>query len=331
MSIHLSNNLQPLERVVLEVFGGCNYACKMCPQSTGRESEFTKKMPLDLFNNILDDIVTNHGTPIINLEGSGEPTVVKDLALYVEACARRGLKSYIYCNGSNLTGQYMQDVVDAGLNFVRFSCIGYNKDLYHKWMSKDNFDLIKQNVIEMKEYITAKQKDCVVASYHLILDSSCVEFEVAQYIKNFIEPTKSQAYIWKMHNWSGNFVPVYLRNKTQRKSCGRPFAPELTVRAGGINGQLGAVTPCCQTMGPPNESSSVLGHLDSQSIQQVWSSSEYQRLRQAHSTKNFDDIEYCKNCDFLYQDDDVLVWSNDKNARTNHLLGTSFSLNDFKN
>ena len=30
----------------------------------------------------------------------------------------------------------MNEVIDAGLNFVRFSCIGYNPELYKKWMSK---------------------------------------------------------------------------------------------------------------------------------------------------------------------------------------------------
>ena len=36
-----------LKRVVMEVFGGCNYTCQMCPQSNpGRGSNFTRKMKL---------------------------------------------------------------------------------------------------------------------------------------------------------------------------------------------------------------------------------------------------------------------------------------------
>ena len=45
--------------------------------------------------------------------------------------------------------------------------------------------------------------------------------------------------------------------------------------------------------------------------------------------KDFDSIDYCKNCDFLYEDPEVLVWSNDKKASTDHMLGTNFSLRDF--
>ena len=48
----------------------------------------------------------------------------------------------------------MEQVIDAGIDFIRFSIIGYNKDKYKEWMeSIDNFDLIKQNIRELKKYI----------------------------------------------------------------------------------------------------------------------------------------------------------------------------------
>ena len=50
-----------LKRVLMEVFGGCNYTCQMCPQSTpGRDTSFKRKMPLKDFEKILDKIVRNH-------------------------------------------------------------------------------------------------------------------------------------------------------------------------------------------------------------------------------------------------------------------------------
>ena len=316
-----------LQRVVLEVFGGCNYACKMCPQTTGRDKMFTRKMPLPLFESILDK-VAQYGNPIINLEGSGEPTMAPDLPLYVDACTKRNLKSYMYCNGANLHGQYMKDVVDAGLDFVRFSCIGYNKETYNEWMSTDNFDLIKTNMNEMQEYIKETNSSCEVSSYHLILDNENAEFETEQYIKNIIEPANSIGYIWKMHNWSGNLPANYSRLDAHRRSCGRPFAPELTVRAGGNNGKRAAVTPCCQTMGPPNEAKSVLGHLQDQTLEEIWNGDLYNNLREAHRTEDFDSIDYCKDCDFLINDPEVLIWSNDPAASVNHIIGTDFSLTD---
>ena len=40
---------------------------------------------------------------------------------------------------------------------------------------------------------------------------------------------------------------------------------------------------------------------------------------------NHIDIDYCKNCDFLYSDPEVLVWSNDPSAKVHHMLGTDDS------
>ena len=81
-----------LQRIVMEVFGGCNYTCAMCPQSNpGRGKNFTRKMPIDQFERIIDEIVPKYGTPQINLEGSGEPTMAKDLDSYVKIVKKRNL------------------------------------------------------------------------------------------------------------------------------------------------------------------------------------------------------------------------------------------------
>ena len=34
----------------------------------------------------------------------------------------------MYCNGANLRGDFMKKVIDAGIDFIRFSIIGYNQE-----------------------------------------------------------------------------------------------------------------------------------------------------------------------------------------------------------
>ena len=312
-----------LKRAVIEVFGGCNYTCQMCPQSSpGRGKNFTRKMPLNNFKKILNDLVPKYGNPQINLEGSGEPTMAKDLPEYIKAVKEKGLKCFMYCNGARLNGQFMRDVVDAGIDFIRVSVIGYNKEKYNKWMNVDNFDLIISNLKEMQNYINQNNKKCNVSTYHLITDNSQIDYEISEYKNNVISQINSLAYIWKMHNWSGNYDNTNPRKKTDRRSCGRPFAPEITIRAGGEAGRTGALVPCCQTLGPPNEEKSILGHVDKQSLEEIYNDLPYKKLIEAHTTKEFDKIDYCKDCDFLYEDPEVMVWSNDKEASINHMLGT---------
>ena len=312
-----------LKRVVMEVFGGCNYTCQMCPQTNpGRGSSWTRKMSLEQFKKILNQIVPKYGMPQINLEGSGEPTMAKDLHLYIKAVKDKGLKCFMYCNGARLNGDFMKKVVDAGIDFIRFSVIGYNREKYLKWMNVDNFNLIKKNITEINEYIKISKSKCQISTYHLITDNSQIEDEIQFYKDNIVNELNVKSYIWKMHNWSGNFSNPNPRKKSLRKSCGRPFAPEITIRAGGSLGKTSAMVPCCQTLGPPNEEKSIMGHLDTQSFEDIYFGEEYNKLRDAHSKGEFDKIDYCKDCDFLYEDPEVLVWSNDNSAKLNNMLGT---------
>ena len=327
----MDKNLK-LKRIVMEVFGGCNYTCQMCPQTTpGRGKNFTRKMPLTDFKKILNEIVPKYGYPQINLEGSGEPTMAKDLPDYIKAVKDKGLKCFMYCNGARLNGDFMKKVVDAGIDFIRFSIIGYDKIKYLKWMNVDNFELIQKNIVELKEYIELTKSECKVSTYHLITDNNELDKEIELYKENIINKYNMTSYIWKMHNWSGNFANPNPRKKSSRKSCGRPFAPEITIRAGGAEGRTSAMVPCCQTLGPPNEEKSILGHLDKQSFEEVYFGKEYELLREAHTKEEFDKIDYCSNCDFLYEDPEVLVWSNDSTAKLNNMLGTGedFVLTNF--
>lgn len=321
-----------IDRAVIEVNGGCNYTCDMCPQtnadgSTGaRGKNWLKKMSLADFEYVVSECA-KAGLNVVNLEGSGEPTLARNLPKYIEIVRKHGAKAFIYTNGYNLHGKYMMDCVDAGLSLARFSIIGYDQQTYKQWMNRDAFDHVRDNALSMKEYIMWKNADCKVASYHLILDNNNIEKEVGLYKRNFIEPVDSYAEIWKMHNWSGIYDVDYKR-RGEKRSCGRPFSPDLTVRAGGTNGTTLSVAPCCQTLGRDDDAD--LGSIKDNTIEQVWNGERYRWLRQMHSEGRFDEVPFCKDCDFLYEDNEVLVWKNNDMVMLDKMKGTNFSLNDFK-
>lgn len=320
-----------VDRAVIEVNGGCNYTCEMCPQtnpdgSTGaRGKGWLKKMSLADFEYVVSECAAA-GLNVVNLEGSGEPTLARDLPKYIEIVRKHGARAFIYTNGYNLAGKYMMNCVDAGLSLARFSIIGYDKETYKKWMNRDAFGWVKANASAMSEYITLKNSDCVVASYHLILNNQNVDSEVQLYRENFIDPVGSYAEIWKMHNWSGVYDVDYKR-KGKKRTCGRPFSPDLTVRAGGTNGTKLSIAPCCQTLGRDDDAD--LGSIDNIPLVDVWNGEKYQWLRQMHAEERFEEIPFCKDCDFLYEDNEVLVWKNNELVQIDKMKGTMFTLKEF--
>jgi MoaA/NifB/PqqE/SkfB family radical SAM enzyme len=321
-----------VDRAVIEVNGGCNYTCDMCPQtnpdgsSGARGKDWLRKMSLQDFEAIVEECASA-GLNVVNLEGSGEPTLARNLPEYIKIVRKYGAKAFIYTNGYNLRGRFMEECVDAGLSLARFSIIGYDRDQYKKWMNKDAFDVVLDNAMAMQEYIINSGSECIVASYHLILDNDKLNYEVQQYQTNFINKVNSYAEIWKMHNWSGIYDVDYKRSG-QKRSCGRPFSPDLTIRAGGTNGTKLTVAPCCQTLGRDDEAD--LGSIEGRSIEQVWNGDRYRWLRQMHDEQRFDEVPFCKDCDFLYEDNEVLVWKNNNLVDLDKMKGTEFTLKDFK-
>ena len=175
----------------------------------------------------------------------------------------------------------------------------------------------------MQKYVKESGSDCVVATYHLITDVEN-EFDELQDYTALTEELGVKTEIWRMHNWSG----VY-DNKDKRSgkinTCGRPFSPDVVIRAGGLEGQRGAVAPCCQVLGRDEEA--VLGHTSVNTIEEIWNGPAYTELREQHTKGDYPD--YCKDCDFLVDDPEVLVWTNhERDLYKMH--GTEFDLDDYR-
>ena len=318
-----------IDRAVIEVNGGCNYSCSMCPQDTrtgGRHKDFLKKMSLQEFEDNVADCA-QHGLRVVNLDGRGEATLNRNLPKYIEIVKKYNAKAFIFSNGYRMEGQFMKDCVDAGLDFYRFSWIGYDWQQYDKWMHNrigGTFMNTWDKVKSMREYVIASKSDCVVSTYHLITDNDNLYYELEHY-KKIVEELDVKTEIWKMHNWSGAYDVGTNERKGAVKTCGRPFSPDVVIRAGGLDGQRGAVHPCCQVLGRDEEA--VLGHTSENTIQEIVEGEAYEALRESHRSGNY--TSYCGDCDFLVDDTEVLVYTNhERDLMKMH--GTEFDLNDYR-
>ena len=317
-----------IDRAVIEINGGCNYSCSMCPQDMrtgGRHKDFLRKMTLIEFEaNVAD--CAKHGLRVVNLDGSGEATLNRNLPDYIRIVKRYGAQAVIFSNGYRMEGDFMKQCVDAGLDFYRFSFIGSNESAYNEWMYNKvggNYSRIIDNIRNMKAYVDETGSSCVVGTYHLITDNDNLDKELEEY-KALVYNLGVKTEIWKMHNWSGVYDPKDARDGSV-KSCGRPFSPDVVIRAGGLDGRAGAVAPCCQVLGRDEEA--VLGHTSESTIEEIWYGEAYETLREQHRTGDYPD--FCRNCDFLIDDPEVLVYTNHERDLYK-MYGTEFDLNDYR-
>ena len=245
----MSESEYPIKQVALEIYGGCNYKCQMCPQAEGRHHDFLKKIPPEVFSKVVKE-AGEHGCEMVSLHGSGEATLHPQMAEYVKLVKDHGMQCITVTNGFRLNERLSRDLITAGLDIIRVSAIGYDRETYLEWMKKDAFELVRENVIKYREIAEQEGGKAKIKLYSLILDPNELEKEVEMYKKNWVEYCDVEAEIWTMHNWSGVYTDTpYERSAKTRRSCGRPNAPYLNVRAGGLNGQTAAVVPCCFVLG----------------------------------------------------------------------------------
>jgi hypothetical protein len=311
-----------IEQLNVEIAGSCNFGCVTCPQARingGREKSFRVMMIQEEFEKVIDDAYQYRipGQPLfISLHGSGEPTLnhrLPDMIRYAKTMGRTYVS--FFTHGNRLSYKLSRKVIEAGIDEVTVSMIGYDRESYNRSMVGGDFDLVMRNINDFQYILLGgRHSDAQINTRHLILNPFRRDWEIGQYCKNIVDPLGIKAEIWFAHNWSGSYVPVVSRAEMARqrnivrRSCGRPSANYLEVRAGGIFGHRLAVVACPIILG--RDSQGVMGHLDTQTVAEVVVGFHYCNLRRCHAEKAFDGT-FCEGCDYLYPDlEEVLVWSN---------------------
>ena len=195
---------QLIRQLDMELFGGCNYKCVMCPQGIeqGREKEFKKSLTWQNFIKIVEDAIL-HGVEVISLHGGGEPTLHKKFIDCIKYIKDRDIKCTTLSNGYTLDDKLITQIAESGIDVFKISVIGYNEKTYKASMKKDAFNQVRENVKKLVE--ATNETDTKIESQHLILDSDNKKFEVESLITNWVNYTGINAEIWLMHNWSGEY------------------------------------------------------------------------------------------------------------------------------
>ena len=304
--------IQEIRQINLEMAGGGNLKCPMCPQSTGREIEFKKRLPLEEFRKIIDQAIPL-GLKHVTLSGSGEPLLHTGLEDAITYLTERGIGSLIYTNGTRLTPERFDHLCRAGLSVCKVSCMGWDRESYAKWMSVDAFDQVRSTLKDCVDILKEKGYHTLLQTNHLIHDFDKLEYEKRMYLENWVNYLGVKAEIWLAHNWAGQYGNDGVKREEtfggcRRRSCGRPLAPVIEIRAGGLEGKHGAVVPCPYVLGM--DSKAVMGHTEETPLIDIVNGEKMQALRKAHLEGNFDSVEYCQNCDQLLDVQESLVWTN---------------------
>lgn len=117
----------PPKQITIETYNICNLRCIMCPYP--KMTRPKTKMPMSLFQKIVDDASEN-GFTVLNLSIYGKP-LLDDLLFQRIAYAKgKGLKVGLTSNGTLLTSDKIQKILENGLDWIVFSVDSNTKEYY---------------------------------------------------------------------------------------------------------------------------------------------------------------------------------------------------------
>ena len=284
--------------VRIETTNICNASCIMCPRE--KMDRLEGVMNAKLFKKIVDE-AKSLGTKNIFLGGFGEPLTDPMIVDRVRYVKQQGMYCNFISNGSLWNNDITVQLIEAGLDEVRFSFYGQDKQTYEIVHRGLNYDITHnniRNVIETRNRLGRKKP--VVLVYFLTLDNNQKQVEAFreewETLADFIE-------IWRPHNFGDGRDYRNRQEVRKKESCGRP-------KRGPVQFQYdGTIIPCCYDYG----GKMILGDINDNTIPEILRGEKYEALRRAHESGDFSAAPYCNECDQLLEHSDALVYTNRHN------------------
>jgi radical SAM protein with 4Fe4S-binding SPASM domain len=278
----------------IELTNVCNFACVFCPTGIGIQRRRRGFMAAETFQKIIDEI---QGTAIgMRFVRWGEPTLHPRWIAFLREAKQRDILCHLTTNGSRLDDESMSDLVNMGLDCIRFSFQGVDSRTFRAMRRVDDFSRLLSTVNTMKKCRGDKPRP-------LIHVQTSITIESASRVNSFVELARSVADVVTVGRTvltnlaigdvdSGREEREQLAAlkmeeslATEHPTCNEVF-DKLSVNWDGT------ISACCADF----DNVMIVGNLAWDSILQVWRSEKMQRYRLLLSQMRHDEIPLCRHC-----------------------------------
>jgi radical SAM protein with 4Fe4S-binding SPASM domain len=306
----------------VEVTTRCNLACTFCT-NTSLSLEQIGDLDFELYTTVVEELSRNCNLQAVNLNGLGEPLLRKDFLDFIKLAKDFGLSDIMFhTNGTTLTKEVVNDLVNSGVDKVIVSVDSPNKANYEKMrLLKSSFDRHKLNnlslvkgfsherLIQNTEYLirTATQNDSIspLVRTTCVLTKQTID-EMPEFLemwKNFgADQITFQDLMWRDKildegNWK-NAEENILQDefdviKQRAIDSGVGFVCPQLYQATWINFN-GDIVPCSN---PDARKHMVMGNLGNQTMQDIWLGMPYRSLRDLHQSGRWHEHPICGKCE----------------------------------
>lgn len=230
-----------------------------------------------LYEKIIDEC-SKYNCGNVHLHNFGEPLLDKNLARRVRYTKQKGIKRVaIFSNGSLLTADKANELVDAGLDLIKVSFDGATKEEFERIRPPLKFDTIIENIKELVRIRNLKKSTLKIK---VACCSTSDKNETIRSLENCVDGFS----FGKIHNWTDSGMD-HAETSAIRKPCSRVWQT-FTVLSNG------KAALCCLDY----EGQVILGDVNKKPIFEIWKNESYRKIRLLHKTARQDQIIICNNC-----------------------------------
>lgn len=278
----------------IELTNLCNFRCLMCPTGNHSQQRPQGLMSDEVFYKILDEI---RGRQVgLRFIRWGEPLMHPKIIEFLSAAKKDGHLVHLNTNGSYLTPEMADRLLDVPIDSLKFSVQGVDRNSYREMRNIDFFDKLLETAAMLHDKRGARERPFLQISTTVTYESKETQDAFLEKVSHICDATNIGAtnFDWLDLN-AVRLKPSeveLLRKLSQQDSLQRvhPECPEVFDKLS-FNWD-GKVTACCMD----SNDLMVVGDIRSQGILDIWHSDKLNDFRRLLADMRHDEMELCQHC-----------------------------------
>lgn len=272
--------------LMVEITNDCNLRCAIC----GNHSMKVKRgfMDLALFEKVAVQ-ARKIGIQDISLHTIGEPLLHPAIADFIKIAKQNEFRVLLSTNALLLDEVKSRLVLFSGLDNIRYSIEGHDKESYERARVGSNFEQIIRNISEFKK-IRDSQKIKTKITINSVLMKNRMS-KIREFYKTWERFADEICF-----TYPGNFnqkIDARLKEEFINSASPRKRLPCSMLWDTMVMQWDGRFSACCMDF----NNDLIVGSIIDNELLEIWNSTVYQKLRKSHLEGDYNSFPICKNCD----------------------------------
>ena len=279
----------------IELTNNCNLQCLFCPTGTGTSTRNKGFMAEEVFQKILENLKGTRAG--LRFSRWGEPTLHPKVIDFFKAAKKNGHFLHLNTNGQLLNEIFIIDLINAGLDSIKFSFQGVDEKTYQEMRQDSSYKKLFENI----KTVYSIRGTRALPYIHV---STTTTYETDYEIKRFKEGISPYCDLVTAGKTRLEHIEI---EKVKLNDSQKKLLSELKEKESMVEERLkicpevfgkvsvdwdGQITACCSDY----NRGMIIGDITKDSLQNIFHGEEIKKYREILRKREFEKIPHCSRC-----------------------------------